>query len=228
NEASRSDEIFISPDGVRIENSIGWHFQNSGRNFSIRVSASRFVIETTDYQGFEDFTNKVREILAILHEVLGVMGVQGIGLRYVNLVQPRAGETFRTYLHDRLSGLDDDFLERSESMFSAAFVGKTDEGQLSIRIHEAPLPTDGAELMRLQVPADLATNMMIDGDNLFIPGLRYRLLDLDHRSAVISEDFAVPRILTALERLPETIGRAFESSLKAGAYAKWSASMREG
>ena len=215
NEENTINTIQLSAQGLQTQVSQEWAFYDIRKHNGIRVSQSRIIIETTSYTAFVDFLPNLRKVLGIF-EIVGLMAIQRIGLRYINAIQPREGEEFVDYLHERLTGLRDDFVGIRNPTFASAFQGQTDEGTLSIRIHQPPDVTANGQLV--VVPPDLTTELRIP--DIVQPGLRYRLLDLDHQ-AVLNEEYSVDLILEILDKLHHRLGEAFRSSLQDLAYAHW-------
>ena len=87
-----------------------WEYRTRDETWSVLVTQDGVVLQTTDYERFESFADRLayaaQTVLATTeHERLGV--VQRVGLRYVDVVQPREGEDFRTYLRPGFHGAAD-------------------------------------------------------------------------------------------------------------------------
>lgn len=214
-EMTTNNEILVGPQGVQTQVSQQWAFYDVRKTFGVRISSSRFVIETTAYTSFAEFIPRVEPILEIL-AAPGLMAVQRIGLRYINVIQPQEGESFEDYLHDRLSGLREDFLGLTDPTFSLAVQGHTEEGMLSIRSHQPPIAVLNPD--HILMPADLGTQLTFP--NIVNPSVRYRFLDLDHFSTP-SEEYSPKNLVGALDRLHHTVGRAFKDSLQDSTYKTW-------
>ena len=119
-----------------------WEYRTRDETWSVLVTQDGVVLQTTAYERFEGFADTlqqaVRTVLATTeHERLGV--VQRVGLRYIDVVQPRDGEDFRTYLRPGFHGATDDvFLAgthrlRVEST-GRTYVGDDVTGSMIVRV----------------------------------------------------------------------------------------------
>ena len=102
--AGKVQQLILGPAGgvpVQVVEEQRWEYRTRDETWSILVMQDCVVLQTTAYGRFEDFADKLRHALGTVlakteHDRLGV--VQRVGLRYVDVVQPREGEDFRFYL----------------------------------------------------------------------------------------------------------------------------------
>ncbi len=156
-----------------------WEYKSKDERWSILVAPEGVVLQTTDYKGFNGYSERfclaVRTVLeATEHDRLGVL--QRLGIRYVNLIRPQAGEDFRAYIAPGFHGLQGDgVFEATSGRLQCQMAGTTqvgsDVGMLAIRVTQND---QGAELTPdLLDFAPLRTNSSR-------PGELNTIVDIDH------------------------------------------------
>ena len=108
-----------------------WEYRTRDETWSVLVTQDSVVLQTTAYERFEGFAERlqaaVRTVLATTeHDRLGV--VQRVGLRYVDVVQPREGEDFRAYLRSGLHGAADEGFSAGTHRLHVESTGRTQVG----------------------------------------------------------------------------------------------------
>ena len=88
-------QVNIGPNGVQTTEQERWEFRNKAETQSIIVLQDSAVIQTTSYERFENFAKDIRMASSTIlsrteHDKFGV--IQRVGLRYIDIVQPREGE----------------------------------------------------------------------------------------------------------------------------------------
>ena len=116
---------------VQVVEQERWEYRTKDETWSILVTQDGVVLQTTAYERFEGFAERlqyaVRTVLATTeHERLGV--VQRVGLRYVDVVHPREGEDFRTYLRPGLHGTADAVFRSGTHRLHVESTGRTQVG----------------------------------------------------------------------------------------------------
>lgn len=100
--------IVVGPGGpVEIPGGVIWRYHDLERAWSIVLQRDSAGLETTDYDQFESFEERILELVRILRAV-GVEVRERLGLRYVNeLVHRDVGEPadWRTVLNQELLGI---------------------------------------------------------------------------------------------------------------------------
>ncbi len=132
--AGKVQQLIFGPGGgvpVQIVEQPRWEYQTKDETSSILVTVDSVVLQSTAYEKFEDFAEKllhaVRTVLAKTeHDQLGV--VQRVGLRYVDVVQPREKEDFRFYLRPGFHGVADDVFQAGTHRLHVESRGKTSVG----------------------------------------------------------------------------------------------------
>ncbi len=156
-----------------------WEYRTKDETWSILVTQDSVVLQTTAYNRFENFVDRfqhaVRTVLETTrHDHLGV--VQRVGLRYVDVVQPREGEDFRTYLRPGLHGTTDAIFQSGTHRLHMQSTGRTTVGD----------DVTGTMILRIvqddqgfSLPPDL-----IGGAPKYTPkanpGTLITLIDMDH------------------------------------------------
>lgn len=132
--AGKFQQINFGPNaGVPVEviEQQRWEYRSKDETWSILVTQDSVVLQTTAYDKFEGFVESfrhaVRTVLATTeHDRLGI--VQRVGLRYVDVVQPREGEDFRTYLRPGLHGTADAVFQPGTHRMHMESTGRTNVG----------------------------------------------------------------------------------------------------
>ncbi|MFS2099410.1 TIGR04255 family protein [Variovorax sp. Varisp85] len=82
-------------------------FGNADRTHSFILSQDRLTLQSTNYGQFELFSEKFLKGLAILHDVVTLDFTERVGLRYLDRVVPRAGDSMGRYLAPEVLGLSE-------------------------------------------------------------------------------------------------------------------------
>ena len=69
--------------------------------------------QTTNYDTFYPFVVKLLEGLRLLHSAAGLNYSDRVGIRYLDAIVPRAGETISDYLRPYVLGLSDRLPDRT-------------------------------------------------------------------------------------------------------------------
>jgi uncharacterized protein (TIGR04255 family) len=95
-------------DGKPRVDSIGvnrYVFRDIGRTAGFSVSANSIAFFTSVYDVFNEFRQRMAQGLEIVHGAIGLSFFERIGIRYLNAVLPRSGETLEDYLIPEVLGL---------------------------------------------------------------------------------------------------------------------------
>lgn len=127
--------ILDSAGGVPVEvvEEQRWEYRNREETWSILVMQDCVVLQTTAYERFEGFAEKLQHAVGTVlsmteHDRLGV--VQRVGLRYVDVVQPRDGEDFRVYLRPGFHGVADEVFRTATHRLHVESTGGTTVGDV--------------------------------------------------------------------------------------------------
>ena len=116
---------------VQVGEQQHWEYRTRNETWSVLVTQDGVVLQTTAYERFEGFAeyfkHAIRTVLATTeHERLGV--VQRVGLRYIDVVQPRDGEDFRAYLRHGFHGAADEVFRAGTHRLHVESMGSTQVG----------------------------------------------------------------------------------------------------
>jgi uncharacterized protein (TIGR04255 family) len=132
--AGKVQQLIFGPGGgvpVQVVEQQRWEYRTKNETSSILVTENSVVLQSTAYEKFEGFAEKllhaVRTVLAKTeHDQLGV--VQRVGLRYIDVVQPREDEDFRFYLRPGFHGVADEVFQQGTHRLHVESRGKTSVG----------------------------------------------------------------------------------------------------
>jgi len=128
--AGKIQQVSFGPNGIiQASDQERWEFRNKEENTSIIVLKDSFVLQTTAYGKFEDFAEQLKLVSETIlskteHDQFG--RVNRIGLRYIDLIQPRKGEDFRDYLRSGFHGMSDDVFNPGTGRARVEYAGRTD------------------------------------------------------------------------------------------------------
>lgn len=185
-------------------------FANMEGTAGFVLSPESLSFQTTRYDTIDHFANELFKGLAIVHEAVELSYYERIGLRYLDAVMPRSGETLDQYLVPEVMGL------------SAKLPGHMHSYMESMALHEGnrvisrTIVQDG----KIGLPPDLT------GVNLQIED---RFGDFEGRHAIIDNDgsfekreaFDIDRLQARLKELRGLIGIAFQAIIQPHATAVW-------
>ncbi len=149
-----------------------WEFRTLEEDWSIIVSDSAVVLQTTAYSSFKEFLRILSLAMTAVDAVVGNLVVERIGLRYVDCIEPLTDESWKDYVKPGYHGQENDIIGPDNSTHFTQTVVDTGPGQrMIVRLTQN---RDG-----MLLPSDLVPHH---------PVLRTRaeqgqlatLLDLDH------------------------------------------------
>ena len=129
--AGKIQQLTLTPASVQAVAQERWEYRTKDEQWSVAVLQDSVVLQTTAYRRFEGFAEKLEAaVKTVLEQTeqdkLGL--IQRVGLRYIDLVQPREGETYRDYLRPGFHGASDTpFVEGSHRLYVES-VGRTNVG----------------------------------------------------------------------------------------------------
>jgi uncharacterized protein (TIGR04255 family) len=129
--AGKVQQLIFGPGGgvpVQVVEQQRWEYRTKDETWSVLVTQDSVVLQTTAYEKFEGFAEKLMHAVHTVlskteHDHLGV--VQRVGLRYVDVVQPRGGEDFRFYLRPGFHGVADEVFQTGTHRLHVESVGRT-------------------------------------------------------------------------------------------------------
>lgn len=203
--AEKVHQFSITPTGVAVTEEDRWQYRTKDQRWSIILSQEGVVLQTTAYERFEAFAERLEMAVETVLEAteLNKLGlVERVGLRYVNLIAPTGDETHRDYLRPGLHGVDEPVFREATARLFIEQVGRTDvdgeEGSMVIRVTQNDLGFD--------LPPDLV-NSAPEREARAIRGALVTLLDTDHfieGSFEADAAWVVARAYTMHDRIIET------------------------
>lgn len=139
--SGKIQQLMIAPAGVHVAEQERWEYRTKDERWTATVLQDCIVLQTTAYSRFEEFAERldlaVRTVLTKTEQdKLGV--IERIGLRYIDLIVPRKGESHRLYLRPGLHGIDDSVFQQGSHRLHVESAGRTSvggvEGTMVVRI----------------------------------------------------------------------------------------------
>lgn len=130
-------QVLISPgEPPRITTQKQDEFRSRDNQWSLTISEDVLILVTTAYDRFQGFADRLRKCLEIIDQVAEIRHgqVHRIGLRYVDVIDPRPDETFHDYLQSSFHGLKSSIITSPEQWLHLEFVGRTSLGTMVLRI----------------------------------------------------------------------------------------------
>jgi uncharacterized protein (TIGR04255 family) len=203
--AGKIQQLTITPSGVHAVEQDRWEYLTKNEQWSVSVFQDSVVLQTTAYDRFEGFAEKLEAaVKTVLEQTeqdrLGL--IHRVGLRYVNLIRPHDGDSYRDYLRPGFHGASDAPFAAGSHRLYVESIGRTDVGD-----------TPGTMVLRVvqndqgsQLPPDLIGSA---------PTIRTRinagelvtLVDMDHfieGNFDPSADWVTARVYAMHDHLIET------------------------
>lgn len=131
------------PQEPQIQQELRWLMTRSDRKAGFMLASSSITYHTTHYQTHEQFISELLRGLTVVHEAVSLDHVSRLGLRYLDAVLPRAGETTEQYLVGGSHGIDFNAV-RQHTMIESVFATDTGplvpKGTLVVRVYRAIAP----------------------------------------------------------------------------------------
>jgi uncharacterized protein (TIGR04255 family) len=196
-----------------------WEFQDKERATGIVLTQNAVILHTLQYDTFDAFADHLKLALEVVGEVVKPSLVERLGLRYVDLIRPEAGEAWTDYVKPELHGIKDAVVGMRSSLHRSEMVGTTEAGQLVVRCFQT---ADGTFL-----PPDLAPSSLDYSSVMLRPDETVTLLDLDHYSEQVRE-FDAAQVLEYMWRLHDNLDLSFRECITEHAQRQWKAEERKG
>jgi uncharacterized protein (TIGR04255 family) len=200
-----------SPAQIPIAQTPRIMFGNRQRTACFVLDQGSISFQTTEYDVFETFLADLMKGLEAVHHAVTLDFTDRLGLRYLDAVFPKTGETVKDYLSGSILGLTDKIDDTIVHSFSETLV-KREDTQVRSRV----IIQDG----ELAFPPDLA------GLNLTVPerfrGLngRHAIIDTDGWSEA-REALNLDRIKERFDSIHDGIITTFKASVTPNALKVW-------
>lgn len=181
-------------------------FRSKDNQWSLTINEDMLVLITTAYDRFEGFANRLRKCLEIVDQVAEIHHgmISRIGLRYVDVIDPKSGETFRNYLQPSLHGPQSSVFIENNQWLHLESVGRTDIGTMIVRITQ----NDQGNVL----PPDMITHKPMSHKIKIDPGKVITLVDTDHFVEGVW-DYDLESIINTTNDLHEAINSAWFNDL---------------
>jgi len=160
----------------QIQQAVSWLMTRSDRTAGFILRPSTITYHTTHYQTHKDFIPELLRGLTAVHAAVALDHVSRLGLRYLNAVLPRAGESTEQYLVGGLHGIDFDAPRQyalTETVFTTGTLPLVAKGTLVVRVYRAIAP--------LGFPPDmLPTGLMVAPQFEIKEPREHAIIDTDH------------------------------------------------
>jgi uncharacterized protein (TIGR04255 family) len=205
-----------TPPAPKVTTLKTWRITTSDGTAGFVLSPAFIAFHTTHYETRHEFLAAALHGLDSVHKVVGLDHVSRLGLRYLDAVQPREGESVDQYLADGLRGVQFGAAEQSassEQVFETQTGPLADRGTLVARVHRVVAP--------LGFPPDVAPHGLVIMDRFnSAQSKRHAVIDTDH---FVQGKFPLDRDLLEkqLGALHAEIRRAFEAIASPYALGVW-------
>jgi uncharacterized protein (TIGR04255 family) len=172
NASTPIQELQFGPTGAVTRDRVHWEFVAKDQRSSVVVAEGFVVLQTTSYDDFETFIAQIKSVVSTVNEVVDAIVIQRVGLRYVDAIVPKSGESWRDYVQPSLHGFESRLFKEDSALRLHQTVAATDTGTMLVRIHQN---REGATL-----PPDLGTGALKPAPSTAKKGETITLLDIDH------------------------------------------------
>jgi uncharacterized protein (TIGR04255 family) len=180
-------------------------FRSKDNQWSLTISEDMLALVTTAYDRFGGFAERLKRCLEIVDQVAEIHygSIQRIGLRYVDVINPQEGETFKNYLQDSLHGPQSQVFTQNNQWLHLESVGRTEIGTMVVRITQN---NQGIVLPPDIIHKPMNHKMKIE------PGKIITLVDMDH-FVEGSWDYDLESIMETVDGFHQAINAAWFNDL---------------
>ncbi len=160
----------------QIQQTVSWLMARSDRTAGFILGPSTITYHTTHYLTHNKFIPELLRGLEAVHRVVALDHVSRLGMRYLDVVLPRAGEATEQYLVGGLHGIDFNATRQhamTESVFATDTRPLVPKGTLVVRVYRMIAP--------LGFPPDmLPTGLAIAPQFEINEAREHAIIDTDH------------------------------------------------
>lgn len=211
---AHSDQKMIPPN---IIPTTSWLLTKGDRTSGFILNDFSITYHTTHYETNEQFILELLRGLGTVHEVVQLDHVSRLGLRYLDAVLPKPGESVDQYLAGGLCGIDFGAIRKyalSESVFETECGPLVGKGTMVARVHQVTAP--------LGYPPGIVSHGLLPKARFDIQEVcSHAVIDMDHYAeSRMPLDFE--GIRAQIVSLHDTIRHAFKSMITDHAQSVWS------
>jgi uncharacterized protein (TIGR04255 family) len=192
-------QVVMTPQGPQTQATKVYEFQNLGRTESVVVAPDFVTYQATRYVRFQDFLDRFLPVLDQISTVTNGLTVERIGLRYVDVVIPKANESWQHYVQPGLRGIAPSGFKAGEGEQVHQIVAETVAGgTMIIRVL--------SNSKGIPLPHDVATSKLslnIQGE--IVPNMAIAVVDIDHFCCMEPNDYNTAYITERLWELKRVI-----------------------
>nr|WP_278116337.1 TIGR04255 family protein [Mesorhizobium sp. WSM4875]WIE94751.1 TIGR04255 family protein [Mesorhizobium sp. WSM4875] len=189
----------IGQEGMQVTNEKAqmWQFSSLDKQWAVILGGNLIGLHTVQYTDHKDFLGKFAQAVALATKPdrVGVKVVEAVGLRYLDLVVPRDGETVEEYLKQPgllpsgIAGVEN--IDVTEGIHACSY--KTSRGILRFQMLRNPPSVFPAELVTPLTIANGWTDRKVDRD--------FFVIDTDHGA-----DFQPPVRIGEIDVMENMVG----------------------
>jgi uncharacterized protein (TIGR04255 family) len=200
------------PTQVPVDQTTRYTFLNIERTAGFVLDQAALSFQTTEYDVFESFLAAFLAGLRTVHEVVDLSYTERLGVRYLDAVFPRTGETLSGYLNESLLGL----LGKVEGHQLVHAFSETVGRAGSITVVSRAIVQDGP----VGFPPDLQPMNLAVAERFRTRTGIHATLDIDG-SYIQRERFDLDRVQKHLTDIHDQITRSFNVSVTQQALDVW-------
>lgn len=203
-------EFNLSPQ-IHIASLNRWFFSDKNEQEAVIISPHFIILETTNYDVFDVFVQSFKEILIIFQEVTKASLAERIGLRYVDVIRPKEGQTLSDYLQPSILGIPAEDFGATKSLYKFETNALTPAGGLVLRLFQSD---NGSYL-----PPDISLESVKPTFQID-PGETVAVLDIDNFS-LQQREFVTDDLIEYMRQLHDYTDRAFKAAVTSKAFEFW-------
>jgi uncharacterized protein (TIGR04255 family) len=200
-----------SPPQLPMAQTARFMFGSMERTSGFILDQGALSFQTTEYDVFETFLETFLKGLQAVNEAVSLSYTDRIGLRYLDAVFPKSGESVRDYLSASILGLTEKLDDTIVHSFSETLVKRE-----NVNVRSRVIIQDG----EMGFPPDLQPMTLKVGDRFTHLRGHHAIIDTDGWSEA-RESFNVDRIREQLGLIHAGIEKTFRASITENALKTW-------
>jgi uncharacterized protein (TIGR04255 family) len=200
-----AQEVVFTPTGASAIQRPRWVLQDKARERSVIISDSFVVFQTTAYGVFEQFVEHLAVAVNTVAGEVQQLLMQRVGLRYIDLLRPGEGKTWRDFVRPEFHGLKSPVLNESTQTQLHQSIAQTAHGTMVVRLFQ----NRDAQVLPPDLIEEAATARVTPSPTR---GELVTILDLDHFSER-SRDYESGAVEREAWLLHDDLDRVFRESV---------------
>ncbi len=189
---------------------------NSAKTNAIVLHTDKFVLQTTDYVGFDSFKKSFLEGLKTLDKIVSFDYVDSVSMRMLDAIVPRNGESLSDYLPPALLGLEDWANERDWTLLNHSAEQIFRAGKHDVRLRCV------RRLDSIDFPPDVVPIGMVLLERHRAEGTQsHAVLDTDVLFTIRQNPFDLLAIDGQLDAIKKDLSQCFKNIVSATALESW-------